>query len=357
MARGGARVKPRLGPVGDVTLHSDDTNVALALEYVIAAEELAAHAGPLGEWVGRPVCYLLRHAVEIALKHALTWAEIEVHRNEPGYTPFSSPDRIEHGLLDLASELDDLLAKTGNPVLPARTRALLASINALDPDGQRFRYVRYGGKRAKGKSIPPGTRVNLSRLATRTRTAVDYLLHLSPGRRREMQERRERQRVLMRTQSLPVIAPPGDFGQRRSSDGSCVLPMALLPAGRIGQMVRVGTPDDYEITWLVESVEGGDFVVSAVPRSGRIPVGRRLKLAKAGQCPGCGHKPVQPLDDGRAIRLIAFDSCEVLPKKPVMFVPNRVCPECRLRYFVPKRPLGRQADKSVAAGRRASSTR
>lgn len=314
---------------------------------MIAAEELAERAGPLGEWVGRPVCYLLRHAVEIALKHALTWAEIEVHRDEPGYKLFTTPDRIEHGLLELAGELDDLLAKTGNPALPARTRTLLASINALDPDGQRFRYVRYGGKRTKGKSIAPGTRVNLSRLAKRTRTAVDYLLHLSPGRLREIQERRKRLLVLTRTQSLPVIAPPEDFGQRRSSNGSCVLPMAMLPAGRIGQLVRVGTPDDFEITWLIDAVEGCDFVVSAVSRSGRLPAGRRLKLAKAGQCPGCGHKPVQPLDDGRAVRLIAFDSCEVLPKKPLRFLPNRVCPECRLRFFVPTRSRRRAIPVSL----------
>lgn len=163
-----------------IEVRPDHYGISHVFEYRYAASRLLH--GPVDDraMLARPICFLARHALELALKHAVASAETEYHYGEVDLRPFRTT-RSGHDLKALLRHLNVLLNSTGNDEVPSHVRDIVLKLHGLDPDGQRFRY---GKAFAKGReaviSLAMGTRIYLTSVVAETDEGIDSLFGLTP---------------------------------------------------------------------------------------------------------------------------------------------------------------------------------
>ncbi len=252
--------------------------------------------------LARPVLYLSRHALELALKFALSRADLEYH--------FGSEAKDEwpgHGLAALMNALNFRLAATGNPPLPATIKLTISRLNDLDPDGQRSRYAM--ARRRDGSTevaLPKGTKVDLAALVENVETAVVHLVELRPSLPRTRAQHARRLAELAGNQAQAAIVAPDDFGVRRALDGSVVLPRSAAPHAKAGDALRV-LSGGLETSQLVTREEDDDLVLEIIQGAFRIPIKLRTDRRAAGTCPECGADLVETISEPQIEPTVVWD--------------------------------------------------
>lgn len=327
-----------VNPSGDVALDRDPYGISHVFEYRHAATTLLNAPADTRRFLARPICYLARHALELALKNALSLADAEYHHSEIDYRPFQKT-WTTHDLVGLLDSLDHLLLATNNPAVPASVRDLVVRLHALDPDGQRFRYAK---ARVRGGdtvlSLAKDARVDLNALVSDVDAAIDILFNLDPESPRNRRERTERLAVLTATQRLPVHTVEKGFGGRRSADGYVLLPTSASPGLNVGDLVRLMEPDSFDLSWTIVRVDGPDYVLDHFGDSLRLPAVRIAQTIADGKCPVCLSNrtlTVQPMEEETVI--FAAGVVHRGAGHP-RHSPDRMCRSCGHRFESQGRP-------------------
>lgn len=315
-----------------VEVEPDHYGISHVFEYRYAASRLLQSPVDDKAMLARPISYLARHALELALKHAVQSAEAEYHHGEVDYRPFETT-RPGHDLKALLTRLNMLLNSTGNDPVPIQVREIVLKLHDLDPDGQRFRY---GRALAKGRepviSLAKGTRIDLKSVVTDTEKAIDALFDLDPTSPREQRERAERIEALAATQHLPVHRVERDFGVRRSSDGLVLLPQSVAPGAKAGDMLRLMANDRVDLCWRVVRAEGRDYVLDWVDDSMRLPASMIARSYQRDECPVCGSHRIDAVAS-EPEETVVFEAGVVHGgDEPLMSAPDRYCRTCHHRF-------------------------
>lgn len=316
----------------EIELDRDPYGISHVFEYRHAAESLLRTPTASHGLLARPICYLARHALELALKNALALADAEYHQGDVGYRPFQK-SWPSHDLNELVETLDRLLKATGNAGVPARTRDIILRLHSLDPDGQRFRYAKArvrGGEAVL--SLPKETRVNLTALVTDIDNAIDCLFDLDPESPRNRRERRERLEALAATQRLPVHLVEKGFGTRRSADGYVLLPTSVVPEMTAGELVRLMTPDRFDLAWKILRVDGSDYVLDHFGDSLRLSRERVARTVQQGHCPVCSSRRILPVEASREATVVFEAGVVHDGLGPPLHSPDRLCRSCGHRF-------------------------
>ncbi|WP_149264390.1 hypothetical protein [Actinomadura sp. K4S16] len=138
---------------------------ALAAGYLDAAQVLIDHwnAHRPADHLVLPALNLLRHGIELALKHQIREAADRVRSDgitEPDLTPEAVEGRlsITHSISSLVTELNTYLARLHlgtNDKLPDDTMEVLESLHLLDEKGQALRYSTVKTGRGKNSKLVP----------------------------------------------------------------------------------------------------------------------------------------------------------------------------------------------------------
>lgn len=319
-------------PSDGIELDTDPYGIAHVFEYRYAASRLLTASVDSQRMLARPICYLARHALELALKHALAGADAEYHHGDIDHRPFEGTWK-SHDLQSLLEGLDKLLVATGNSEVPPQTRDVILRLHALDPDGQRFRYAKAFVKGGKAVvSLAKGTRLNLSDLVTDMDEAIDALFDLDPAKPRNERNRKDRVEALAATQRLPVHPVEKGFGVRRSREGHVLLPTSVTPGLKPGDLVRLVSPGEFELAWQILEVEGSDYVLDSFRDSLRLPAARIANVIERGECPVCYSRrlvPIGPVEEETVI----FEAGVVhRGEGPPFHGPDRLCRSCGHRF-------------------------
>jgi hypothetical protein len=316
-----------------IEVRTDPHGVHHLFEYRWAAQTLLLSVATEGELLARPVCYLARHALELALKQALMEADAEYHHNEIDFKPFQESEWRGHDLHALHQDLEQRLHLTGNPPVSDRTRRLVDALHDLDPDGQRFRYGRAILKRGTTiLSLKPGTRIDLRWVVDEVDYAIRELLELNPERPRADREFEERRMALLATQHLPVWHAPEDFGHRRSPAGEVVMPRSAAGDAGIGQVIRVMDQGGLEISWFVVGLAGDDLVLDMRPEGFRLPKDTREKRLRRGVCPECAGQ-VAKISRPMKEPTVLYEAGAISGSKtPAIQKLDMQCRSCRHRF-------------------------
>jgi hypothetical protein len=319
-------------PTDGIELDTDPYGISHVFEYRYAASRLLTESVDSQRMLARPICYLARHALELALKHALAGADAESHHGDLGHRPFETTWK-RHDLKGLLESLDQLLVATGNSGVPTQARDVILRLHAIDPDGQRFRYAK---ARAKGGetviSLAKGTRLNLNDLVTDMAEAVDALFDLDPASPRHQRERNEEIEALAATQRLPVHLVEKGFGARCSAEGHVLLPTSAAPGLKPGGLVRLMSPGGFELVWEIIKVEGFDYVLNPFHDSFRLPAARIAKAIEQGQCPVCSSRRLLPIDPVQEQTVIFEAGVVHHGEGPPLHRPDRQCRSCGHRF-------------------------
>jgi hypothetical protein len=321
-----------ISPSEGIELDADPYGIAHVFEYRYAASRLLTAQVDSQRMLARPICYLARHALELALKHALAAADAEYHHLDLGHRPFETT-WTSHDLRALLENLDHLLVATGNSEVPTRARDVILRLHALDPDGQRFRYAK---ARVKGGepviSLAKGTRLNLNDLVNDMDEAVSALFDIDPAGPRHTRERNEEIEALTATQRLPVHPVEKGFGARRSTEGYVLLPTSAAPGLKPGELVRLLSPGEFELAWEILKVEGSDYVLNSFQDSFRLPAARIAKAIEQGQCPVCSSRRLEPIGPVQEETVIFEAGVVHHGESPPLHRPDRQCRSCRHRF-------------------------
>lgn len=155
---------------------TDDGQVAG--EFFRAGDAVINHAGcgrqlGHGEHFFRPVAFLLRHAIELALKHTIEMACRATH--------IERTERVEdvlrahslHPLWEVARRALDARWPGADPREPNAVGSVIQDLHSIDKTGQNLRYSRDTRRQQTSRSFPDT--VDLPHLRDRVKAVLDFL--------------------------------------------------------------------------------------------------------------------------------------------------------------------------------------
>jgi hypothetical protein len=150
----------------------------VAGEFFRAGDAVISHAGcgrqlGHGEHLFRPVAYLLRHAIELALKHTIEMACRAAH--------IERTERVEevlrahslHPLWKVARRAIDARWPGADPREPNAVGAVIQDLHSIDKTGPKLRYSRDTRRQHTSQSFPDT--VDLHHLRDRVKEVLGFL--------------------------------------------------------------------------------------------------------------------------------------------------------------------------------------